>query len=112
MRGPRHGEGPVPSPSITVTNYREHRSGALQGFATTETPSGFTIHGVAIFDQAGSRWCGLPNRPRLSSGKAVKAKGGGWVTDPVLEIRDPRRKEVFGAAVLMAFDRYQKELEL
>lgn len=110
MAGSRPAEGGGPVPRVKVTSYRRHQSGALQGFATVETPSGFTIHGVAIFDQAGNRWCGLPNKPRLSGGKAVKSNGGGWLTDPVLEIQDKNRKRAFDLAVLAALDRYEKEV--
>ena len=110
MDAPRQQAGGSSLPStITITDYRRHQSGALQGFATVETPSGFTIHGVAIFDQAGSRWCGLPNKPRLSGGKATKANSGGWITDPVLEIQNKDRKKAFDRAVLAALDRFLPE---
>ena len=108
MAGSRSSGSGGSCPQMKITDFRRHQSGALQGFAAVETPSGFTIHGVAIFDQAGSRWCGLPNKPRLSNGKAMKSNAGSWITDPVLEIQDKERKTGFDRAVLAALDRYQE----
>jgi len=104
---PERGGGLAPQ-TIQILEFRAHQSGALQGFATVETPSGFTIHGIAIFQQGESRWCGLPQKPRLSKGKALPAKAGGFICDPILEIQDKRRKSAFDRAVLTALDVYRK----
>ena len=109
MPAPRQQAGGSCPSSVVVIDYRSHPSGALKGFVTVETPSGFTISGIAVFSQAGSRWCGLPQKPRLSNGKAVRSKEGGLVCDPIIEIRDRTRKEAFDAAVLDALDRYREE---
>lgn len=95
---------------MRVIDYRRHLSGALQGFVTLETESGFTISGIAVFSQAGRRWTALPTRPRLRDGKAQRANSGGFISDPVIEIKDRSRKDAWDHAVLTALDRYLEEM--
>lgn len=105
MDSPRTGEGYLPS-FTAIKEFRRHPSGALQGFVTIETSSGFTIHGIAVFNQAGNRWLGLPNKPRINKGKIIKSNAGGLVVDPVIEIKDKERKRAFDSQVLKALDAY------
>lgn len=102
--GPRHSAGAPVGACITIIDYRPHQSGALQGWLAVELASGMRIHGIAVFDQAGRRWLGLPNKPRLRDGKATRATSGGYIQDPVVEILDRERKSAFDRQVLAALD--------
>lgn len=89
---------------MKIEEWKPRPSGALLGYLTITTNSGMTIAGVAVFKQAGSRWTALPKRPRLSGGKAKKSTTGGWVSDPVVEIKNRERKDLFDKVVLAALD--------
>lgn len=54
-----------------ATNWREHRSGALLGFADIEVPSiNMTFCGCPAFEKSGRRWLTMPSKTfRKSDGK-------------------------------------------
>lgn len=108
-QAPRQSSAGGQVPSVIIVDYRAHQSGALQGWVTVELASGMTIHGIAVFNQAGRSWLGLPNKPRLRDGKATRATSGGWIQDPVIEIADRDRKAAFDRQVLSALDAYLKQ---
>lgn len=71
--------------------------------------SGIQFYRVALAYQAGQWFTVFPKRPKLTAGKAKPRKGGGYISQPVIEIPDPRLKNVFDRAVLSAFNHYRKK---
>ena len=62
----------------------------------------FCLSGVVVLRQGDEWWTALPTRHKLSNGKAQPRKGGGYITEPILEIPDERHKRHFDAAVMAA----------
>lgn len=92
---------------MVVVDWREYRSGALRGFLSVDTPSGFRISRIAVFEKDGNWWTALPTKPRLRDGVATKSDRGGWVSDPIVEIPDKSCKSAFDIAVMAALRRFQ-----
>ena len=62
---------------------------------------------MVVLQQGDEWWTALPTRPKLDSkGKAMGRKGGGYVSEPVIEIPNDESKRRFDAAVLSALNTY------
>lgn len=51
------------STTISISDWRPRRSGALRGFVSATMPSGIVIHEIGIFAKSGQTWATPPSKP-------------------------------------------------
>lgn len=104
MAAPRP-DGGGPRPSVSIISWEPCHVGALTGHLTASVGC-YVFHRLPVLRQVNERWLAFPNRPKLASGKATRAKTGGYVTEPIIDIPNPDAKARFDALVLAALDSY------
>jgi len=88
--------------AIECIDYREHISGALQGFATIWVPKmGLEIQGISLFSKEGRRWVSMPS-------KEYTNKEGEKKYSPIVSFRDKKHHSLFGEACLEAIDKWKE----
>ena len=107
MSAPRPSEarGHV-GPTIKILNCERHQHGPAARYRIDIALGGLRLSGLIVLMQAGEWWTALPTRPKLTNGKAIKRKGGGYVSEPIIEIPNEESKRRFDAAVITALNTY------
>ena len=98
---PTEGGGPV-GPKVQI----HHCIPLHQGFERYQVTIGLgslVLSGVKVLRQLDEWWTVFPRVPKLDANKkAMPRKGGGHITNPVIDIPNPESKRRFDAAVMAA----------
>jgi hypothetical protein len=89
--------------SIECVNYKEYKSGALQGFALIYVDKwDLEIKGCKVFSKSGARWFSLPS-------KEFTNEAGETKFEPLIRFRNKETAKQFGIAALQAIDKWCAE---
>lgn len=91
---------------MSILDWRHLERGSLRGFLTVELASGLVVHGLTVHRSGHRSWVGMPAKPVVVDGRHVSDAAGKAKWTPVLEIRDPRRRDLFAEQVLAALCDY------
>jgi hypothetical protein len=90
-------------PSITVSDFKPIRAGALRGFADAHLPSGMILHRCSIFAKDDKAWASPPSKQVIGrDGTVQKTADGKNRYEATVSFVDRATQERWSAAVIEA----------
>ena len=89
--------------TITISDWKPRRSGALRGFVTVTLPSGMILHEICVLETSGKAWCAPPSKPMLGrDGAHMLDANGKKQYSQIIEFTTKEIRDRFSAAVIAA----------
>jgi hypothetical protein len=89
--------------TVKCQSFRSFQRNTLFGFAEILVEEiGLRIKDVTVFEKNGKRWVGLPAKPQLKDGMAVKDEAGKPQYFSILEFANREISDAFSVAVIRA----------
>ena len=89
---------------MKATRWRPVRKGSLLGFLSLHLDSGLVLRDCSVHRASDGRlWLGLPAKPQLDrEGRQARDINGKRIYEPVVEIDDKARREIFQTQAVAA----------
>ena len=89
--------------TITISDWKPRRKGALRGFVTVSMPSGMIVHAVCVFATNGKFWALPPSKPMVGrDGKVLVDDDGKTKYVPLIEFISKSVRDRWSEAVIAA----------
>ena len=89
--------------TITISDWRPLRKGALRGFASVSMPSGMQLREVSIMQSNGRAWASPPSKPMLDrDGHVMVDDAGKRRYSAIIEFASKETRDRWSAAVIVA----------
>jgi hypothetical protein len=104
-------EAPMPTPQISITDWKPRISGSLRGFCTARLPSGMILHEVGIHTRNGSWWASPASKPMLNKeGVVLRDEAGKVRYSPIVSFADKQTRDRLSRAVVDALRAARPEI--
>ena len=89
--------------TITISDWRPLRKGALRGFASVSMPSGMQLREVSIMQSNGRAWASPPSKPMIDRNGCVMLDDAGKRRySAIIEFASKETRDRWSAAVIVA----------
>ena len=88
--------------TITISDWKPRRKGALRGFVTATFPSGMTVHEVSIMQSNGRAWASPPSKPMIKDGKTIVDDSGKTKYVPLIEFVSKSVRDRWSSSIVDA----------